>query len=52
MKYRKEGVPMGLPVMSEFSVYRTDQEVVAEAKALLQQWESSQAGRKLHPEEG
>lgn len=52
MKYRKEGVPMGLPVMSEFSVYRTDQEVVAEAKALLQQWESSQAGRGPRPEEG
>lgn len=36
MIYRKEGVPMGLPGMSEFSIYRTDAKVVAEAAAVLQ----------------
>lgn len=35
MRYRKEGVPMGLPAMSEYSIYRTDSKVVAEAKKAL-----------------
>lgn len=35
MRYRKEGVPMGLPAMSEYSIYRTDSEVVAEARRVL-----------------
>ena len=32
MRYRREGVPMGLPAMSEYSIYRTDREIVAEAR--------------------
>lgn len=32
MRYRKEGVPMGLPVMDEYSIFRTDSEIVAQAK--------------------
>lgn len=35
MRYRKEGVPMGLPDMSEYSIYRTDSRIVAEAKQVL-----------------
>ncbi len=35
MRYRREGVPMGLPAMSEYSIFRTDREVVAEAKRIL-----------------
>lgn len=36
MLYRKEDVPMGLPVMDEYSIFRTDSEIVAKArKALL-----------------
>ncbi len=35
MRYRKEGVPMGLPAMSEYSIYRTDSKVVTEAKKVL-----------------
>lgn len=35
MRYRREGVPMGLPAMSEYSILRTDSEVVAEAKRIL-----------------
>lgn len=35
MRYRREGVPMGLPAMSEYSVYRTDSNIVAEAKRAL-----------------
>lgn len=35
MHYRKEGVPMGLPAMSEYSIYRTDRQTVAEAKSVL-----------------
>lgn len=37
MRYRREGVPMGLPVMSEYSVYRTDRQIVAKAKKILLQ---------------
>lgn len=35
MTYRKEGVPMGLPMMSEFVLWRCDGEEVARAKAIL-----------------
>lgn len=35
MRYRKEDVPMGLPVMNEYSIYRTDSHIVKEAKDLL-----------------
>lgn len=35
MHYRKEGVPMGLPVMSEYSILRTNQETVAQARREL-----------------
>lgn len=35
MLYRREGVPMGLPVLSEYSIFRTDSSVVAEAKEAL-----------------
>lgn len=35
MRYRKEGVPMGLPVMDEYSIFRTDSEIVAEAKRAI-----------------
>lgn len=35
MRYRKEDVPMGLPVMDEYSIFRTDSEIVAEAKKAL-----------------
>ncbi|WP_418668352.1 copper homeostasis protein CutC [Allofournierella sp.] len=35
MHYRKEGVPMGLPLASEFSLWRTDGREVAAARAAL-----------------
>ena len=35
MEYRREGVPMGIPGMDEYSIYRTDAQTVAEAKGLL-----------------
>lgn len=35
MWYRKENVPMGLPFMNEYSIYRTDSFIVEEAKSLL-----------------
>lgn len=35
MHYRRENVPMGLPFMSEYAIYRTDALVVAEAKKAL-----------------
>ncbi len=35
MRYRKEDVPMGLPVMDEYSIFRTDSRIVAEAKKAL-----------------
>ena len=35
MRYRKEGVPMGFPAMDEYSIFRTDRKVVAEAKRIL-----------------
>ncbi len=38
MEYRKEGVPMGLPAMSEYSIFRTDPGIVAEAKKVLEDY--------------
>lgn len=35
MRYRREGVPMGLPAMSEYSIFRTDKEIVAQARQAL-----------------
>lgn len=35
MRYRREGVPMGLPAMSEYSIYRTDKDIVAQARKVL-----------------
>lgn len=35
MQYRKEDVPMGLPMMDEYSIFRTDSRIVAEAKKAL-----------------
>ncbi len=35
MHYRKEGVPMGLPLASEFALWRTDGGEVAAARAVL-----------------
>lgn len=35
MLYRKEDVPMGLPVMDEYSIFMTDSSVVAEAKQAI-----------------
>ncbi len=35
MTYRKEGVSMGLPMMSEFTLWRCDGEEVARCKAIL-----------------
>ncbi len=36
MRYRREGVPMGLPTMSEYSIFRTDKEIVAKARQALE----------------
>lgn len=35
MRYRREGVPMGLPAMSEYSIYRTDRDIVDRARQVL-----------------
>ena len=35
MQYRKAGVHMGLPAMSEYDIYRTDRAIVAAAKSVL-----------------
>lgn len=35
MQYRREGVPMGLPAMDEYSIFQTDSQIVAEAKKVL-----------------
>lgn len=40
MRYRKEGVPMGLPMMSEYSIFRTDSQIVAEARKVLTEQEA------------
>ena len=42
MLYRKEDVPMGLPVMDEYSIFQTDSEVVAEAKKVLLEYEKAE----------
>lgn len=36
MVYRRAGVAMGIPAMSEYSIFRTDREVVAEARRALE----------------
>lgn len=41
MLYRREDVPMGLPVMDEYSIFRTDSSVVAEAKKVLLEHEKA-----------
>ena len=35
MSYRRDGVPMGLPMMSEFVLWRCDGEEVAKARKIL-----------------
>lgn len=35
MKYRKENVNMGLPSLSEFDIYRTDEQEIAKARNVL-----------------
>lgn len=35
MTYRKQGVPMGLPGISEFEVWRTDRQAIAQARQVL-----------------
>ena len=37
MRYRRQGVPMGLPSLSEYCVFRTDSRIVAEAKKILKE---------------
>ena len=36
MQYRREGVPMGIAAMSEYQIFRTDQEIVEQAKLALE----------------
>ncbi|MCI6467600.1 MAG: copper homeostasis protein CutC [Faecalicatena sp.] len=36
MKYRREGVPMGLPGISEFSIWRTEEEEIRKAVEVLE----------------
>lgn len=36
--FRKEGVPMGLPGISEYEIWRTDAQAIAEARAVLQEF--------------
>lgn len=38
MRYRKEGVPMGIPAMSEYSIFRTDADIVKEARKVLEEF--------------
>ena len=35
MKYRKEGVNMGLPCLSEFEIFRTDENEVRKARNVI-----------------
>ena len=37
MQYRKEGVNMGLPSLSEFEIFRTDAEKIREARKVLEE---------------
>ena len=36
MRYRKEGVPMGIAGMDEYSIFRTDAQGVARARQALE----------------
>lgn len=36
MHYRRQGVPMGLPGISEFEIWRTDADAIAQARQVLQ----------------
>lgn len=36
MEYRREGVNMGLPSLSEYSIFRTDERKIAEARKVLE----------------
>lgn len=36
MRYRREGVSMGIAAMSEYQIFRTDQEIVEQAKLALE----------------
>lgn len=38
MVYRKEGVPMGLPMASEYSLWRTNGEEIKKVRQLLDSW--------------
>lgn len=46
MRYRKDGVPMGLPMMDEYSLIRTDGQVVAEARKALDEREADRNARR------
>ncbi len=46
MEYRKEGVNMGLPSLSEFEIWRTSEEKIREAAEVLQGFQKMQGGRK------
>ncbi len=46
MEYRKEGVNMGLPSLSEFEIWRTSEEKIREAAEALQGFQKMQDGRK------
>ena len=35
MKFRRQGIPMGLPGISEYEIWRTDEEQVREAVEIL-----------------
>ena len=37
MEYRKQGVSMGLPSLSEFEIWRTDEEKIKEARKVLEE---------------
>ena len=37
MQYRKEGVNMGLPSLSEFEIFRTDAKKIREARKVLEE---------------
>lgn len=44
MRYRKEGVSMGLPSLSEYEIFRTDEAKIREARVLLEQLTKEEAG--------
>ena len=39
MEYRREGVNMGLPSLSEYEIWRTDEEAVRRARQVLDGFE-------------